>query len=86
MSTTIKTTTISNFNNKKCLECSKIPNEITKKTRTITKQSNGSTACCSNTYYYCIECVPDNLPESKSIAIAGEVILLEDWKRLMLSE
>jgi hypothetical protein len=59
---------------KSCLTCDKIPEEIVKKTGTITKQSGGSTGCTINTYYYCSICVPDSLPESNSTIIVGEVI------------
>jgi hypothetical protein len=79
----IKPKLIPNSSHKQCIECQTIPKDIIRITRTITKKSYRNIAYSSDTHHYCTECVPDNIPEGRNIAIAGEVITDNDLKRIL---
>lgn len=81
---TITTDILSNLNDKPCRTCDTVPSKIIQKTRTISKVHGSSSACSSTSFYYCSErCIPDELPKSTSIAIAGERISNRDFLELL---
>lgn len=83
--TTIDTVWGENKRNKPCLTCGNIAPRMLKKTRQCVKRNGASSACTMSTYHYCSEdCLPEELPASKSVAIAGESISTQDFLKMLV--